>query len=597
MTLRIFTLALCSFLMLQDADSFGQNSSQTEIHGKVITSKSNMIIPFAKVYNKSIGQGTLTDLEGKFSIPINSFSDTLMISFIGFETLQLTNLKDVNESIKLKESVQIISEVIASAKANEYLYDLIIASGKKIPKKNSQSKGYFELKTTIENQQVELLEAYYNIEANNYNIHNLDLKAGRFALTDYYNTKFVSLASSRSIVLLKLFSENLHYPFSPTEFNKRGLQKAFKVSLNSKFVNEEKKTVFVIDYFPKDSSSNYFNGTIWIDSNQQRVLKITQNTENALRHPFISIVPGIDSISNVNLLINRTFRHTQKEVLVDHIDFNYSMHYYSRPTKNTSFRVGGVDMDYTISTQAVLMSYAQNEQFQLPYFNFPVDYIDDYKKISTVPYNSFFWEKNTENKVQIKSTENDEFFKNSSKTRSDNFKLQSGQEQKIVDGFEKPYRTWSENRIIFKEDRAKILEMEENRFDNSSRYSLKVQLFCDINTYGDSTHILTKTIIDPYESYYYLPINDLTHCFINIYFDLMEIERRKLDLAFQEAQSKKQDLKEVYTLFNLNLELYSRTVLKDLDRGNNFSQLEKYNNTVHQELGINNMELFKIVEE
>src|SRR5690606_468454 len=110
---------------------------------------------------------------------------------------------------------------------------------------------YFELKTFIDSQQTELLEAYYNLNLIDYNIKKLHLKAGRFALKEVNQTNFISIESSRAIVLLNLYSRNQYYPFSPTEFNKKKLHRNFRITLEKRYFDNEQNTIYVLNYFPR----------------------------------------------------------------------------------------------------------------------------------------------------------------------------------------------------------------------------------------------------------------------------------------------------------------------------------------------------------
>lgn len=159
--------------------------------------------------------------------------------------------------------------------------------------------------------------------------------------------------------------------------------------------------------------------------------------------------------------------------------------------------------------------------------------------------------------------------------------------------FEHPYKAWSENRIIFKEILEDTLVQTTAPTVIAEKYNLCVQIFVDINRYNDSSHILTTTIFDPYQSYYHLPIDRVTHCFLNIYFDICEIERRKL--AVQLAQIKNDDagLKSTYDAFLINYQNVQNTYLKAVDRGTNRLELEKWNEYVKTELKIDNIAIFQ----
>ena len=163
--------------------------------------------------------------------------------------------------------------------------------------------------------------------------------------------------------------------------------------------------------------------------------------------------------------------------------------------------------------------------------------------------------------------------------------------------FQEPYIRWSTNRIIFKEsipdsllDRSKVGLTDRN-------YNLSAKVFFDVNTYRDSTNIVTCAIFDPYESYYLLPIDTVTHCFINIYFDLIEIERRKFEASLKNQVLTREELNERYDEFIGNCDLIKEMYFKDVAHGRNERQLIKWNAFVKSELHIDNIEVFGVFKE
>ena len=66
--------------------SFPYSFSQTVLSG-TIKSKNGEPVFAANVYSKSNPQkGVTTDFEGNFSLKLETINDTLVVSFIGFET-------------------------------------------------------------------------------------------------------------------------------------------------------------------------------------------------------------------------------------------------------------------------------------------------------------------------------------------------------------------------------------------------------------------------------------------------------------------------------------------------------------------------------
>jgi hypothetical protein len=153
--------------------------------------------------------------------------------------------------------------------------------------------------------------------------------------------------------------------------------------------------------------------------------------------------------------------------------------------------------------------------------------------------------------------------------------------------------TWSTDRVFFKEIATDTMKGPSFGEVNADKYNLEVRHFVDINTYHDSTNVLTATIFDPYESYYHLPIDSKANCFINIYFDLCEIKRRKLESDIRAALPDMDRVQVVYNQFEDRLEKQKYQYLKAVDRGNNEEEMIKWNAYVKAQLDIDNIALFK----
>nr|WP_299345126.1 DUF5686 family protein [Allomuricauda sp.] len=87
--------------------------SQSKVGG-VVTDESGSPIAFANVLFMDSSEGTITNENGRFYLESDDTYDTLQISFIGYETLELPLERKVNYNLKivLKESAEQLKEVI-----------------------------------------------------------------------------------------------------------------------------------------------------------------------------------------------------------------------------------------------------------------------------------------------------------------------------------------------------------------------------------------------------------------------------------------------------------------------------------------------------
>ena len=104
----VFLLALAGMQL----HAFADGKDGIKISGTVTSSTDNMGLPGVTVVEKGTSKGTITDLNGKFSLEVSNSNAIIVVSFMGFEsqTISLNGRTDVN--IVLKEKVEAINEVV-----------------------------------------------------------------------------------------------------------------------------------------------------------------------------------------------------------------------------------------------------------------------------------------------------------------------------------------------------------------------------------------------------------------------------------------------------------------------------------------------------
>ncbi|MBK7636615.1 MAG: carboxypeptidase-like regulatory domain-containing protein [Saprospiraceae bacterium] len=96
-------------------------NSQRVVYATVLDSKSNKPLEFVIVRNKANNQIVETNKNGAFSMPINSFKDTLEVTYLGYNRLSLIS-GDIKETIFLKQNINLLDEVeISSSNTSKQL--------------------------------------------------------------------------------------------------------------------------------------------------------------------------------------------------------------------------------------------------------------------------------------------------------------------------------------------------------------------------------------------------------------------------------------------------------------------------------------------
>ena len=99
------------FLLFSVFVTMGQ--SQRLVTGTVISSENGDLLPGASVIEKGTTNGTSTDFDGKFSLNVSSDATTLVISFIGFVT-QEVSITSNNLTISLVTDANALEEVVVT---------------------------------------------------------------------------------------------------------------------------------------------------------------------------------------------------------------------------------------------------------------------------------------------------------------------------------------------------------------------------------------------------------------------------------------------------------------------------------------------------
>lgn len=109
--------------------------SQHKIQGIIIDSKTKKPLPFASIVTNT-NYGTLTDLDGEFSIKSKNSFQKITISYVGYQSVTVPiSINDKFISIKLKASIENLEEVLITDKENPAL-QIIRNTIKNKPKNN-----------------------------------------------------------------------------------------------------------------------------------------------------------------------------------------------------------------------------------------------------------------------------------------------------------------------------------------------------------------------------------------------------------------------------------------------------------------------------
>lgn len=556
-----------------------ENKFPGYIEGKIFDGITEEPVSFATIYNKTTRGGTISNAEGYFRLSVNSDKDSVIVSIVGYHHYVFrTGSGRSFYEIHLEPAVQQLKAVTIVADGS-YLYRLLNECRNVRRTTRKSGRAYYELRSFSDSIQVELLECLYNADVQNYDLQNLEMKAGRFALRENDGRLFVSLESSKAITMHSMFIADAYFPKSPLELPLKKLNESYRLRLQKKILHE-KDSVYVVECLPRDTTGFYFNTTVWINPSNKNILRVDHRCRNAQAHPFLPL-QNSDSILNVDMYISKKFLKEGKRMVFSHIDFFYDINYR------------GLTKNYSVSTKAMLYIYDGERKFHPPLFSYTYP-VSDYQKINAIPFNSLLWTEK-EMSMNYRAGENNRFFDDPrSLTSKTIFSPGQNQTRHLL---KYPYVFWSANRIGF--GKYLVDKTTSNPTDGiftSSFYNLSAKILLDINSVDDSVLVTSATILDPFESYYRLNIDNAALCFINIYFDLIEIARRDLETQIQRSPRTPEMIVRLYEESRKEIERITHRYNSETQRGTNMYKLAQWNNIVFERLGINNMGIFGLTE-
>ncbi len=568
--------------------------AQIFLEGSIKDANTKEPIAFCAIGLKNSTKGWLSNEDGVFGINGVKETDSLVVLFLGYKTkvLSVADFRK-NSIIYLHRKTTTLDEVVVTGD-HSYLFDIMDKCRKTLFKpKERASKVYFMLESEVENQPVELLECYYNGEFTNNTVKELKFKNGRVGKTVFMdNRNFSSLNISKAFMLIDLLNHVERIPTIPFQLNKRNLKKTYKLKVRTKF--DEQNPVYNIAFEPVRADGKHFSGEVWIEKNTGILKKIVLTIYETTYHPFVTQLAEIGEIGNVSMQICKTFRTLNGENVLDHTDFNYQLSYHHMHSNVIASDYK--DTSFIVKSNGLMYFYDFENLFYIPDFSFDSDQ-SDYRKISSLTYNESFWSSNTGLSYSDKMRKAIRYFK----LKGGFLNFRRGMNNKVDTSlrflYENTNLTWDKkSRLSFKKDGMKKDTIHLKNDILALAYKLKAKIFFDINPVGDSLQHYSICVFDVFDTYYNLPEEPFTNCFMNIYFDLFEIERRKMENILVQKKFSIAQMDSVYKQATFNLDRQTAEYFKQVERGKNFKQLEKWNDLVKQQLGIDNIAIFQIRE-
>lgn len=561
----------------------GDLRAQEAIRGTVVSGES-VPLAFAKIKVLGENHGAISNEDGVFELKNVSSEDSLQISHYSVSSRVVTvPYFFTNDTLILDKRFQEINPVEVQG-AKGALLELFDVARSKIDKASSiQSKSYFALESSSNGTPVELIEAYYQGKTRGGRIENMVLKNGRIGMSSTDNEYFVSLSTTQIIQSYNLHKPtSVKFPQNPLMLANRKINKLYDYQ-----VTEIQNGVLTIEFTPVKALNRnaLFPTKVYLQKADTSIIRVEFAKKDLRTHPFREINP-YDTIKRLDYFAAYNFDVSTSRL--EQISLDYRMDYK------------GVKGIKDIHTNGIFLFHDVTTSFSLPLYSETVSLFSDYDKIVSQPYNDFFWSTNEAISPSKKKVAYKQYFETNGVLL--NFNDLSTINPKV---FSDKLVPWSTDRIqLYQINDAKAFSIAADQakdFQNktiiSDLYELQAFIYLDRNEFGDSVHFEVETLINLDESFYYLERSPETVCFINLYFDLVEIRRRELVEKLQTEKPNASELEDVYTASQLAISNDLRTYLKLVERGKNEAVLEEYIQKVQEALGIDNSFLIQSEEQ
>jgi hypothetical protein len=554
------------------------------VSGRILDGETREPVPYAVISDKDKSIASLSNDHGFFILQMKDAKDSIFISCLGYIQMSILIEEQLDlGNILLEPQLHILSEVNISPAEDDYLFEILDRCRRNQTRLKRSSKAFFELKSFDDFGQTELIEGYFNVHQRGGDIMELEFKTGRVGLQKNDHNYFLSLDGSKAITLMKAKGESPYFPDHPLAFAARLSKRKFWLYDKGTFRDALGHRIMLMSYRPKSSCGSCFEGRLMIDLDTFVLRQVSYVCSHCSSHPFVPLFPD-DFLDDIHLNVTKNF---DADGFLEQVQLSYKTVYISRKDKPEQNQ-------FTIRTQALLSCYGDDKLFFIPRFVFPST-LNDYRKMAAIPDNPVFWQNRQEFQLDVNLASNEDFYNHpNTATIHDLAKGDSASGHRPL---RYDYVHWSTKRIRLGEVVDDTIKNFPLNTPVSDRYRLVVQIYVDVNAFKDSLQLITSTVFDPYRSFYYLPKDSITQAFVNMYFDLVEVQRRKLHIELLDYCKTEEDVSERYDAFIPVHDKFMEHFLREVDRGTSRDHMKYWNEFLIQELGIDNLNIFGVYQD
>jgi hypothetical protein len=529
------------------------SQSQVKIAGKVIDAQSKDVVLYATVYLPNQNTGTITNEEGDFSIYISDSSKNQYLKFscIGYQSKSLSITQILNNNIialhpadYMLESVNIAA--YSERKIDEELSKIIKKYRSQTKQKNA--KVFCDIQSQeMDGELLEIIEAFYSGKTSLCNgIDEVTLKNGRIGVNMTSSDLFLNLNTTDFLCSYKLFRKGSLHGFieSPLQKTLGKIRTSYQLYDNGIFYEDDltyREILFTSKEIGKCSGSILLNDTLVI-------IKAVRLQYENINSNFFTPLNQNDIVDSLNISIEYYYKIDQtnsNQMILERINLHYSCRYFQSASEKWR----------NIDCNTFLLCYDYEQPFEQSIFN-QGTLSNDYMRIMAIPFNSMFWEINYFMPDNEATQKNIDFF------RENGILLNYNEDFTAKAPFiQNHFLSWGEKRLQLNDFHNNNNKTKYNDSFNyqdhlnftSDLYHFDIQIYLDYFNYKGSCGFITKTLFNTETSYCLLTWNLLTEMYINLYFDMYEVCRRRIVHQLDKMQIYDEEV--ILSIYNTEIEI------------------------------------------
>lgn len=130
----------------------------------------------------------------------------------------------------------------------------------------------------------------------------------------------------------------------------------------------------------------------------------------------------------------------------------------------------------------------------------------------------------------------------------------------------------------------------------ASQLHLVVQLYLNVDHTPEGYRTFSATVFDGFRSYCHLADKRKADLLLNLFFDLCEIERKRMQAALDVPGLTLDRIRAIHADAEHAMDQRTGTFLKETHYGADHEAMKRWNDRVRQQLGVDNLKIFGVAD-